>query len=463
MKDLTQGPIARHVLSMAAPVAAAMIVQTLYYFVDLYFVARLGDASIAGVSAAGNAAFLIMALSQVLGVGTVALISQAVGRKDSVEANLVFNQSLLIAALLGLVTLVAGVAASGVYVRAIAADAAAAAAGITYLRWFAPGLALQFAMVAMSSALRGTGIVQPAMLVQVVTLLLNALLAPVFIAGWGTHHPLGVAGAGLASSVALAIGVVMLWIYFTRRQTYVAFHAELWQPRFHAWKAILTIGLPAGGEFALMFLYTAITYWTIRSFGASAQAGFGVGSRVMQGVFVPALAIAFAAAPIAGQNFGARHPARVRETFGKTALISSITMAVLTVVCQWNSEALVRWFASDAEVVRVGALFLRIVSWTFIAQGLIFTCSNMFQGLGNTMPSLVSSATRLVTYALPAIWLSKQSFFRLQHIWYWAIATVLLQAVISLLFLKRQFQVRLALLEATGTSVSNAVETAEAT
>src|SRR6185436_18135418 len=170
-------------------------------------------------------------LSQVLGVGTVALISQAVGRKDSAEANLFFNQSLLIAALLGLVTLVAGYAASGVYVRAIAADAEAAAAGTTYLHWFAPGLALQFAMVAMASALRGTGIVQPAMLVQVVTLLLNALLAPVFIAGWGTNHPLGVAGAGLASSVALAVGVVMLWIYFTRRQTYVAFHAELWQPR----------------------------------------------------------------------------------------------------------------------------------------------------------------------------------------------------------------------------------------
>jgi Na+-driven multidrug efflux pump len=260
LRDLTHGPIARHVVSMAAPVAAAMIFQTLYYFVDLYFVAHLGDAWIAGVSAGGNATFLIMASHRVLGVGTVALISQAVGRKHSSEANLIFNQSLLIAALLGVVTLVAGGTASGLYVGAIAAGAAAAAAGTTYLHWFAPGLALQFAMVAMASALRATSIVQPAMVVQVVTLFLNALLAPVFIAGWGTHHPLGVAGAGLASSVSLAVGVVMLWFYFTRRQTYLAFHAELWQPRFHAWKRILTIGLPAGGEFALMFLYTAIAF-----------------------------------------------------------------------------------------------------------------------------------------------------------------------------------------------------------
>lgn len=96
--------------------------------------------------------------------------------------------------------------------------------------------------------------------------------------------------------------------------------------------------------------------------------------------------------------------------------------------------------------IRIGAMFLRIVSWIFVAQGLIFTCANMFQGLGNTLPALVSSATRLLTYALPAIWISAQPDFHLQDIWYWSITTVLLQAVISLLLLRRQLRVRLAML-----------------
>ena len=82
----------------------------------------------------------------------------------------------------------------------IGADAPTMAAGVTYLYWFTPGLALQFALVAMGSALRGTGIVQPTMIVQALTVLLNIVLAPVLIAGWGTGHPLGVAGAGLAST-----------------------------------------------------------------------------------------------------------------------------------------------------------------------------------------------------------------------------------------------------------------------
>src|SRR5262249_49561742 len=161
MKDLTRGPIAYHVVTMAAPVAAAMLFQTLYYFVDLYFVSRLGDAALAGVSGAGNANFLIMALTQVLGVGTVALISQAVGRKDQAGATSTSTQSLAPWGLPGVLPWIAGSAIPAGYRRTAAADAAPAAAGTTYLRWFAPGLALQFALIAMSSALRGTGIVQP--------------------------------------------------------------------------------------------------------------------------------------------------------------------------------------------------------------------------------------------------------------------------------------------------------------
>src|SRR5690606_20430941 len=158
----------RHILGMATPIAFGMIFQTLYYLVDLYFVAHLGDAAIAGVGAAGNVMFIVLALTQVLGVGTVALISHAVGRIDRPEANLIFNQSLLLSALCGVITLVAGYAFTPLYLESVAADAATVAAGVTYLRWFLPGMALQFALVAMGSALRGTGIVRPTMVVQIV-------------------------------------------------------------------------------------------------------------------------------------------------------------------------------------------------------------------------------------------------------------------------------------------------------
>src|ERR1700681_4904376 len=201
MKDLTQGSIFRHILAMAGPIAAGMLLQTLYYIVDLYFVARLGDAAIAGVSAAGNVMFIVFALTQMLGVGSVALVSHAVGRKDRGEANHVFNQSVALAAMCALVTLVAGYGLAGAYMRFFGADAATMAAGVKFLYAFTPGLALQFALVVMGSGLRGTGIVKPTMVVQALTVVLNAALAPILIAGWGTGVPLGVAGAGPARSL----------------------------------------------------------------------------------------------------------------------------------------------------------------------------------------------------------------------------------------------------------------------
>ena len=443
MKDLTQGSIHRHILAMAMPMAIGMLVQTLYFLVDLYFVSRLGDAAIAGVGAAGTVTFIVMGLTQMLGVGTVALIAQAVGRKDQPDANLIFNQSLILALICTLLTLVAGYGITGAYMRSIGADPQTTANGIAYLYWYTPALALQFAMVAMGSALRGTGIVKPTMIVQMLTVGLNIVLAPILIAGWGTGHPLGVAGAGLASSLSIAVGVVVLGFYFARLEKYVSFHGEQWRPRLDTWKRMLVIGLPAGGEFALMSVFIGVIYWIIRDFGAASQAGFSVGSRVMQAIFLPAMAIAFATAPIAGQNFGAKQPARVRETFVAAALMSSMLMLLLTLMCQWRPEWFIRFFTTDPAVIDAGALYLRIISWNFVASGLVFTCSGMFQAMGNTWPSLISTGSRLLTFVLPAIWLSRQPNFRIEQVWHLSVITVALQAITSLLLVRIQLRSRL--------------------
>jgi Na+-driven multidrug efflux pump len=119
-------------------------------------------------------------------------------------------------------------------------------------------------------------------------------------------------------------------------------------------------------------------------------------------------------------------------------------MLALTLLCQWRPEALIRIFSQEPEVVRVGALFLSIISWNFVAQGIIFSCSSMFQALGNTVPSLISSATRLATYAIPAIWLAAQPGFRIEQVWHLSVATVALQTLVSVLLLRAQLRTQLA-------------------
>lgn len=443
MKDLTQGSIGAHLTQMSLFIGAGMLVQTLYYLVDLYFVAGLGEQALAGVSAAGNAFFIVLALTQVLGVATVTLISHAVGRKDESDANLIFNQSLLLSTLCAAVVLIGGYALADAYMGEISADAGTAAAGKIYLYWFLPCLGLQFAMVAMSSALRGTGIVKPTMIVQAVTVLINVALAPILIAGWGTGRPLGVLGAGLASSLAVAAGVVLLFVYFHKLEKYVHIDATLWRPNVGTWKRMLNLGLPAGGEFLLMFVIVSVIYWCIRGFGPDAQAGFGIGARVMQSIFLPAMAVAFAASPIAGQNFGARRAERVRETFRSALLTGSAIMITLTLLCQWRPELLVGAFTNDPGVLAVGTEYLRILSWNFVGMGIVFTCSGLFQAIGNTWPALLSSAGRLLTFVAPAVWLATQPGTRLEYFWYLSVASVALQAVVSWWLLQSEFRRRL--------------------
>jgi Na+-driven multidrug efflux pump len=161
---------------------------------------------------------------------------------------------------------------------------------------------------------------------------------------------------------------------------------------------------------------------------------------------LPAMAVAFASAPIAGQNFGARRPERVRETFRWTAIISIVLMGLLTILCQFESDTFMHVFTSEAAVVGVGAQMLIISSWNFAANGLIFSCSSMFQALGNTWPTIWASGIRLVLFAGPAFWLASRPGFEIHHLWYASVASMVLQAGVSYLLVRREFGRKLSTL-----------------
>lgn len=443
MKDLTQGSIPKHLISMALPMMIGMLIQTLYFIVDLYFVGKLGSAALAGLSLAGNAMFLIFALTQILNVSTAALISHAVGAKDQQDANLTFNQSMMLSTVVGVIVCIIGYFGAQDYLNLISQDPDTVMMGLAYLHWFIPCMALQFIMVSISSALRGTGIVKPTMVIQTLSILLNIVLSPILIAGWGSGYAMGIAGAGFASSLSVIFAVVLLCYYFITTDKYVSVDFSLWRINVPRIKKLLAIGLPAGGEFFLMFVYMGAIYWLIQPFGADAQAAFGLGSRVMQALFLPAMAIAFAAPAIAGQNFGAQNYQRVRDTFRWSAIMTCSLMAIILLICLTQAELMLTNFSDDQEVILISVAFLQMICWNFVPAGLVFTCSGMFQALGNTMPALLSTATRLITFILPALWLSKQSDFQIEQLWYVSVATVCLQSSVSFYFLKREFKKRL--------------------
>jgi Na+-driven multidrug efflux pump len=445
MNDMTKGPVAGHVVRLASFIAVSTLFQSLYFLADLYFVGRLGKEAVAGVSLAGTVMFMVLALTQSLGVGATSLVAQALGRKDRDHAERVFNQALVLSCATGLVFGVVFFTLRDAYLEWLAADAATAVQGEQYLVWFIPALFLQFPMVAMGAALRGMGDMKIPTLIQIGTVVLNIALAPTLMFGWVTGHPLGVAGTAIASLLAVATGCVALSLYFGRPSSPMKFRPDQWDPDFRLVAGHAAHRRPRGRR-----VRSDVHLRRPRVRHHPAVRGRRSGRlrrwRAADAGPLP---------PHRGHRHGhgsrgraeLRGPARRPGARGlprRGGHVLRVIMVILTLLCHIAPEALVRIFNGDPQVVAYGAEYLRVISWNFLASGLVFVSSSVFQGMGNTLPSLATSALRLVLFAVPAYVLSHRPGFQLVHVWQIGVAAVTIQFVVNMVLLHREFGRRLA-------------------
>jgi putative MATE family efflux protein len=441
LKDLTQGSVLGNLLRMSAFLMGSMLGQALYLLADMFWVGRLGRESVAAVGLAANLMALTLALTQMMGVGTTTLISHAVGVKNQGRARLVFSQSFVLSIAGGGTLCLLGFLLRHAYCAALAASPETVRLGTVYLAWFVPALFLQFPLISIGAALRGAGVVKPTVGVLVLTVLVNLVLAPILIFGWGTGYPFGVRGAAMATFFALLLGVAGMFGYLVVWEEYLAFDTSGMRPDFALLREVFRIGLPAGAELGILGVYLIIVYAAIRHFGAAAQGGFAIGARIMQSLILPAVAVGMANAPIVGQNFSAKRAARIRDSFWAACGAGSVVMLLLTALCQTRAVSLVSLFSKQDDVVAVAAEYLRLISLTFLATGLIFACTSVFQGFGNTRPPFVSSVIRLFVFAVPVLLLLSR--LTLEDIWIVSAGSIWVQATADVWLLRREFRIKL--------------------
>ncbi len=149
-------------------------------------------------------------------------------------------------------------------------------------------------------------------------------------------------------------------------------------------------------------------------------------------------------APVAGQNFGARLAQRVKDTFKDAAWLSVAIMVAFATACHLLPGPLVRVFSKDPAVIAVGTEYLRIISFNYVASGLVFVAGSTFQAMGNTVPSLIASVVRIALVAIPGVILSRLPVFELRWLWWLSVASVFVQFGLAMLLLRREFRLRLA-------------------
>ena len=435
--DLTEGPILKTLVKLAVPVTISMVLFTVYLLVDIYFVGRLGPDAVAALSISSNAFFIHLGFSTVLGTGGMALIAQAFGRKEYHQAAQVFKQSLLMALVIGSVEAVTGLLIAPHYIKFFGGTGKSLEWGIQYFQIFSISFLFMIFLYVIGNCYRGMGDTRIPMIIMLQANILNIVLDPILIFGWLGLPALGVRGAAIASLISqiYALGIYGYLIFFKE------FHINLtgrWRFNPEIIKKILYIGVPSGMNHFLLAANLMITYRVISSYGTAALASIGIGFRILQGIYIPVIAVASAMAAIVGQNFGARKFSRITGTLWMAWLISTIFMIGCTIICLLFPKALISIFSNSNEVIYYGVIYLRIFAIGYVMVGTIMVASSAFQGLGKTYPSLVGAVVDNALFAGLVFTLPVYFSWEIQSIWWIKLATAAAETVVVAVWLKHE-------------------------
>lgn len=434
---LTQGSVRKHITRMSTPIMGSMFLTGVHIAAELYFISQLGAYALAAAGACGTLILLCKVASQALSAGTISLVARHIGCDDTAQASEVFRHSLCLALLFCIMTLVLGYSFASYYIYAVSSDPLVQEAGAAFLYWYIPDLAIGFLSVALISTLRALGITKPAFIAHVVGITTYLVLAPILINGVGTGVAMGLAGSGLANSVATITGFLTLLFslklplvrnilpktYFTRL-------------RLPILRQLFVIGWPISGDFGLKFLHNTFIYWITGTIGTDVQAAYSLGIRVLQALFMPSVAIAFSVPAVAGQNLGAKQYARIREAFFSAVWVSLPLIAISMLVILLFSTNILQHFSSNSLVVEHAKSFMTIFCYGYFFIAVSLICSGIFHAFGDTLTNLKVSVVRIVLFIVPAYGLFLMQGITPQGVWWLYTISNIIHFVIILWLMK---------------------------
>ena len=392
--DATRGPLLSALVRLAAPVVVMQLCHTLYHWVDVMWVGRLGATATAAVSTSFFAVWSVWAFADLVGVAVAATVSRHIGARERERAAYAAAQATWLALVLGVAISIAGPFAVPWLFRALGATPEVVAAGTAYLRIVVAGAVVSFLYVLGESILRAAGDTRTPMLVVATSLALNALLDPLLIFGWGPVPAFGTAGAAIATVIAQSFAVACYARLAWRAHPGMPFSfAGLQAPSVAYQVALAKIGAP----YALIGVLYSVVYLglarTAATFGTAALAVVGIANRVESLSYLVAVGFGLACEAIVGQNLGAGRPDRAeRATWLSVGLMCTLGFGVAA--WMWLApEALLSFFTADQDVIARGVPYLRILAPCQAFACLEIVLHGAFAGAGDTVPPSVISVT----------------------------------------------------------------------
>ena len=420
-KNLLQGPILASLITLAVPIVMANILQAGYQLIDAFWVGRLGGAAVAAVSVSFPVMFLSIALGAGLAVAGSTLIAQYVGAKNFKMVDHVAAQTLLMVAIVSVLLGVIGYIIAPHLLTLMGVEPEVYAGALGFMRVSFVGLVFNFSFFMFQSIMRGIGETTVPIYIVLGTVILNFILDPLFIFGWGPVPALGVMGAALATlgtqAVAAGVGLSILF----RGKYGIHLSWSNFTPDFTYIKRAFFLGFPASVEMSARALGLTVMTFLIVSFGTLSTAAYGVGSNVLQVVMIPAMGLSMAISILVGQNIGAGNIERAARIGRLGAWLGFWILSAFGAVVFVFAPYFVAFFVpGDPEVIAAGAVFLRTMalSWGFL--GAQFALTGVLRASGNMVVTMVLTLVSQWVIQFPLAYiLSKHTDLGITGIW-WA-------------------------------------------
>ena len=436
--DLLEDPVADTLKRMTIPMIYGMILLMTFNLVDTFFVGLLGTKPLAAISFTFPVTFTVLSLMIGLGIGTSAVIAKFLGTKDHLSAKDSATAALYLAAIIVALLSFVGYLVTDELFMLLGAQESLLPLIHQYMDiWYIGSVFLIGPMIG-NAILRASGDTKTPSIVMGSAGLVNAVLDPIFIFGLGPVPAMGIQGAAIATLISWVFGSLFVLYILINKLNLI--HTGLLPIKtwVSACRNILKIGLPAAGANMLTPIAAAIMTAIIASYGESAVAAFGVGSRIESIACLVVLALSMTLPPFISQNFGAGQLHRVEQAY-KTAIKFILFWQVLIYFVLILSASFISTiFAKEPEVAELIELFIWILPLGYGLQGIIILTNSSFNALHKPMIALVLSVVRLFVCYIPLAYLGSY-LYGLTGLFVGALIGIVLMAGISYRLFTKQF------------------------
>src|SRR5580692_3095308 len=432
-KLFLEGPIGTALIRLAIPIILGNVLQTGYQLTDAFWVGRLGAAAVAAVSVSFPVSFLVIALGAGLGIAGATLSAQYMGAGRQDMVNHVAAQTMM------MVTITSAVLGAAGYVMAphlldlmgVAPDVYAGALG--FMRVSFVGIIFVFAYGMFQALMRGVGETRTPLMIVSGTVLLNFLLDPLFIFGWGPLPPQGVMGAALATLATPGLAALLGITIFLRGRHGIQLSWRGFRPDPAYIKRAFFLGFPGSVELATRGLGPLRRSGLVAGFGTVTLAAYGIGSNILMFVTIPAMGLSMAAATLVSQNIGAGNIQRAARVTVLGAVAGFVILTLAGIAAYVFAPAIVRFFVPGAaDVIAEGARFIRIMCLAWGGIGVQLCIVSAFRASGNMLIAMVIALVSQFMVQFPLAYvLSKHTELAARGLWWSFPVTNVAVAVIS--------------------------------